>query len=359
MEESLNKKRPPTQMTLQTSPMYNWTFPSQTDGGARAYFPSFPCPSDHAVTGRENPFDAHDKAVAMERLKVNHHKMLGQIGVKNTTERSQRYSREASQSQSEINGKFRQSTDLFADGQQRGGAMMCGASQYFFYSKTGQDYLTNLRNRRVGELNAIDKGDFSGGPPKDVPVAPAYDDIDAVLEKVLDEFETGAFPNALIDDLNRLQGSLLRVGALITGPKLSQYVSVFGQLQEQIERIIEGQGQGLMMGAQEKKVLRSAGLIINRLQRVALEINKSLNDDPASRQRAMAEISSRILGSTAASQTSFGAPVPGRMRRREPPRGDEVQGDTTTRGELENRQRRIPSAQGAEITPGVAPANPF
>jgi hypothetical protein len=310
------------------------------------------------VTGRENPFDSQDKAQALERLKVNHSKMLGQIGVRNTTERSQRYARPASQSQTNIDGKFQQPAYLFADGQQRGGAMV-GASQYFFYSKSGQDYLTNLRNRRVSELNAIEKSDFSGGPPQPIPVAPAYDDIDAVLEKVLDEFETGAFPNALIDDLNRLQGALLRVGAVITGPKLSQYINVFAQLQEQIERIIEGQGQGLAMGAQEKKVLRSAGLIIDRLQRVAKEINRTLNEDPASRQRAMAEISSRILGSTAAAQTSFGVRAPGRMRRRLPPREGEVQGDTTTRGELENRQRRVPSAQGAEITPGERPVNPF
>lgn len=340
--------------------MYNWTFPSQRgDGQRRAYATSDPTERCPAVMGRENPFDSHDKSVALERLKVNHSKMLGQIGVRNTTERSQRYARQASQSQSNVDGKFKQPAYLFADGQQRGGAM-CGGTQYFFYSKSGQDYLTNLRNRRVGELNAIATSDFSGGPPQPVKVDPAYDDIDAVLTKVLDQFETGAFPNALIDDLNRLQSALLRVGALITGPKLSQYVNVFGQIQNQIERIAEGQGQGLMMGAQEKKVLRSAGLILDRLQRVALEINKSLNDDPASRQRAMAEISSRILGSTAAAQAPFGAPIPGRMRRRvEPGREGEVQGDTTTRGELENRQRRVPSAQGAEITPGVAPARPF
>lgn len=346
--------------TYQTAPNYPVSYPSQRgDGQRRAYAPSDPTMGCPMVTGQENPFDSHDKSVALERLKVNHSKMLGQMGVRNTTERSQRYVRPASQSQSDVDGKFKQPAYLFADGQQRGGARV-GASQYFFYSKSGQDYLTNLRNRRVGELNAIAKADFAGGPPQPIPVAPAYDDIDAVLEKVLDQFETGAFPNALIDDLNRLQSAFLRVGALITGPKLSQYVNVLAQLQEQVERIIEGAGQGLMMGAQEKKVLRSAGLILDRLQRVAKEINRSLNDDPASRQRAMAEISSRILGSTAAAQAPFGAPTPSRMRRRaEPGRQDEVQGDTTTRGELENRQRRIPSAQGAEITPGEAPVNPF
>lgn len=333
--------------TLQTTKWVDWTFPDQAyvrNKAGHVWGPAQEMPRSDHEGGAANPFDAHDKAVALERVRNNHRKMLGQMGVLDTTARSQRHSRPASQSCSHINGKFETAQSQTAGGL-RGGAgydhplgqfiptprngyaaktslnnygadtdgnppqERTGGTQYFFYSPEGQSYLNRLRQRRVSELNAVEKGDFSGGPPKAVAVSPSTDDLDAALALVLDEFESGAFPSSMIENLNKVQGALLRLGATITSHKLAQYVQVFANLKRQSQRLATGAAAAgpLALDAAARRVLRASGLVLDRLERLALEINRVVGEPEDVRQRVVAEIGARILGSTSAVQAPYGS----------------------------------------------------
>jgi len=63
----------------------------------------------------------HERQSALDRLANNKQKMLGMMGVKDTTERSQRYTNGASLSQSKHNGVFREDKYQFPPGGLRGG----------------------------------------------------------------------------------------------------------------------------------------------------------------------------------------------------------------------------------------------
>lgn len=339
--------------TFQTTPLGKWSFPDasyrrnqlghQYAGVGQTRGNSVP------VVGPASPFAAHERDVVLARLHNNKSKMLGQLGVKNTTERSQRYTNNDSQSQSHFNGVFPNDEYQFPPGGLRGGMTRAsstggfelgGGTQKFFYFKEGQDWLESWKKRRIAELNAIEKDDYSAGRPGRIPIAPAYDDLDAILAKVLDQFESGAFSNALTDDMNKLQGSLLRMGGTITAPKLAQYIRVFGDIRRQVQRItadpeptvnrldagdaaedaVEGARRGQPAGqyragpykldAKDLKLIRAVGLIADRLVRLAREINAVINLDTPSRERAVAEIGSRILGSISGQQSAFGQATP-------------------------------------------------
>jgi hypothetical protein len=210
----------------------------------------------------------------------------------------------------------------------------------------------------VAELNAIEKGDFAGGPPKPVEVSPSTDDLDAALAKVLDEFESGAFPNSMIDDLNKVQGALLRLGATITDRKLAQYVQILGNLKRQSQRLATGAAAAgpLALDAQSRKVLRASGLVLDRLERLCLEINRVINEPADVRQRAVAEIGSRILGSTSAVQAPFGT------QQRQPGRTREERGMNAVTGLTTERQIRQPEPlpdASLVTSAGEPPVRPF
>jgi len=55
--------------------------------------------------------------------------------------------------------------DVYAlrEGLKMGGGARRGGTQKFFYFEEGQKWLENWKNRRIAELNAIQKDDFSSG----------------------------------------------------------------------------------------------------------------------------------------------------------------------------------------------------
>lgn len=399
--------------TYQTTPMGKWKFPDQVfranqkGYGYAGVGKTNPRPIP--VVGEESPFTAHERQVVRDRLKNNRSKMLGQMGVKNTTERSQRYENGASLSMSKKNGVFPNDAYQFPPGGLRGGmARVCstggfemgggmkGGTQKFFYFEEGQKWLENWKNRRIAELNAIQKDDFSAGVPQRIKVAPAYDDLDAILAKVLDQFEAGAFSSALIDDMNKLQGAFLKMGSTITAQKLAQYMRVVGDIRKQVQRIIadpepvvqqldagdeaaevaEAQEAGrrgrppvrtgryargeFALDAKDLKNIKAIGLIANRLVRLLEEINRVVNESPEVRQRAVEEIGSRVLGAISKEQSAFGqeATYP-RMTGDITRRPTETQ---LTRGTLEQREARIaPQRPPADVETlaGQPPVKPF
>jgi hypothetical protein len=287
--------------TYQTAPLYNWTFPYQAIQRNKAgvgYFDDAPMRVEDTMGASGNVFDAHEKAVVLDRLRNNTSKMMGQLGLANTTERSQRADNHASLSFKK-NGSFGDER-TYGDGQQRGG------TQYYFYSSEGQEYLKKLRERRIQELNAIESGNF-GNAPQRVQVSPQTDEMDTMLSRVLDQFQVGTFPVSLVDDFGKLQTALIRIGATITSGKLNQYVDVFAKLQTQGERILANPGSSAgiyKLEAAAKKNLKSILLALKRLQRIAIDINKYIDQPQDVRQRALANLG--FLGTTATEQEPFG-----------------------------------------------------
>jgi hypothetical protein len=329
------------------------------------------------MSGEENPWAAAERQTARDRLKTNHSKMLGMLQVTNTTARSQALDRPSSLSQTRINGRFPADAPIAVTA---GG--LRGGTQKFFYFKEGQDWLESWKKRRIAELNAISKDDFSAGPPQRIQVAPAYNDLDAILAKVLDQFEAGAFSSGLTDDMNKLQGAFLKMGSTISAPKLAQYMRVVGDIRKSVQRITadpervvqqldEGddaaavaddarrgqpartyRGNFFKLDGKDLKIIRATGLIADRLVRLLEEINKFVNDDPATRERAMEEIGSRVLGSIMGQQSAFGQisrqPRPGGDARR-PTEGRQ------TIGAISERESRIPEQRPpAELEAPVA-----
>lgn len=374
--------------TYQTAPLGKWKFPDQIyrmnhKGYGYAgvgQTKTRPMP----VVGEENPFTAHERKVALDRLKNNHEKMLGLLGVRNTTDRSQRYENGASLSMSRINGKFR---DPAFDYSATAGGLR-GGTQKFFYFEEGQKWLENWKNRRIAELNAIQKDDFSAGRPQRIPLAPQYDDLDAILAKVLDQFEAGAFSSGLLDDMNKLQGAFLKIGNIITEKKLAQYMRVIGDIRRQtikmttpdavarqVQQLDRGdeaeevaeeaaapagarRGRPALAGAPEfkldakdKKIIKATGLIADRLVRLLEEINRVVNESPEVRKQVMEEIGSRVLGAVSREQSAFGQP------------GEYATGQQPTRGTLTQRETRIPPQRPPaelEAPPaGTPPVKPF
>jgi len=260
--------------------------------------------------------------------------------------------------------------------------------------------LENWKNRRIAELNAISKDDFSAGPPQRIKVAPQYDDLDAILAKVLDQFEGGAFSTSLLDDMNKLQGAFLKLGDTISSQKLAQYMRVVGDIRRQTQRIVvnpeptvaqldagddaaevaeaaaapAGRRRGrpavvnpryaegeFALDKKDLKIIKATGLIADRLVRLLEEINRVINESPEVRKRAMEEIGSRVLGAVSREQAVFGQPstqprMTGDIARR--PTEERL-----TQGLVSQRQTRIPEQRPpAELeapAAGTPPVKPF
>lgn len=374
--------------TYQTTPLGKWKFPDEIYRHNQKGYGWAGVGTSHSrpipESGTASPWADHERQVALDRLKNNKKKMLGMLHATNTTARTQAHDRPSTLSQTRINGKFHAPASDF---EQTAGGLR-GGTQKFFYTAEAQTWLENWRKRRIGELNAISKDDFSAGPPQRIPVAPQYNDVDAILAKVLDQFEAGAFSSSLVDDMNKLQGAFLKIGSTITAPKLAQYMRVTGDLRKQAQRVVPdvanvvdqldrgddafavGEDERAVanrymsgtfkMDAKDKKVVRTVALITDRLVRLLDEINKFVNDDPQTREMAMEEIGSRILGSVMSTQAPFGL----RQTQRR------IVGDVANRpteappvsGELAQRELRIPQQRPPaelETLAGTPPVKPF
>ena len=113
----------------------------------------------------------------------------------------------------------------------------------------------------------------------------------------------------MVDEFARVQTALIRVGATITSGKLNQYVDVFAKLQTQVERVLANPGSDAgiyKIEAVAKKNLKSIEIALKRLQKVALQINKFIDQPENIRQRAIVNIGAQALGTTTAEQQSFG-----------------------------------------------------
>lgn len=289
--------------TYQTTPYIPWTFPDQAVAMNRKGVHPLQAqvlPQQDMVVGARDPWAEKTREMALARLKTNRTKEQGMLFHTNTTDRSQRYDNNASQSQSHINGKFMAPSYEFA---QTAGGLRGGTG---LLTPEGRAWGKQQLLNRIQQLDAIDSGDYSAGPTPRTNLDPKLDYLDSAFSLFLDQWEAGAFPGSLVDAANRTVSELLKVGATITPSKLAQYVEVVARLQVQADRLSAVEGGRYTFKEEKKVILRAVILTFNRFQQLAEEIARVINEPQDVRARVMTEVASRILPGAMKGQTPIG-----------------------------------------------------
>jgi hypothetical protein len=282
--------------TYQTTPYIAWTFPDQAirmnKKGVQPLKP-VDLPNQDMLLGAEDPWAKRSREMVLQGLHTNRVKEQGMLFHRNTTDRTQAFDRPAHLSQTRINGKFMDPSYMFTQTPSglRGGTGLI--------TPEGRAWGKRQLQNRVKELNAIDSGDYSAGPPARVNLDPKLDYLDAALSQFLDQWEAGAFPGSLVDTANRVVNELFKVGAVITPSKLAQYVEIIARLQVQGERMSAVMFGPFTMKEEKRNILRAVILTFNRFQKLAEEIARVINEPENVRLMVLNEIGSRILGETA------------------------------------------------------------
>jgi hypothetical protein len=263
----------------------------------------------------------------------------------NTTDRTQAFDRPAHLSQCRINGKFMAPSYEFS---QTAGGLRGGTG---LITPEGRAWGKQQLLNRIKELDQIESGDYSAGPPPRTNLDPKLDYIDAAFSQFLDQWEAGALPGSTVEAANKCVQELFKVGATISPSKLSQYVEIVARLQVQADRM-SAVATGTYSFKEEKRtILRAVILIFNRFQKLAEEIARVINEPEEVRRRVMMEVGTRILGEDFRQQTAAGE-EPG-FRPRPPfiPRTRE--GEVGIRpGEAPERPFRPAAPRSQTVAPG-------
>ena len=295
--------------------------------------------------GPEGTKHFRDFAVAQALARVHNSKLKEQgfLGLRNTTERSQRYDRPASRSDVH-NGVFPGFPYVSSAGFLRGGT---GA-----ITKEGREYVAKRLAQRIAELNAIDSQDYSAGPPQRIDVAPQFTELDTILTQFLDQFESGTFTSSLTDQAFRLQQSLVKAGAVLTPEKIAEVMSIIARLEVSAERLaVDAPATGqYALNPDRKAVLRSLSLTFDRIKRLLEEINRVAYESKEVREMVMRDIGARIVPSTANVASTFGQEMgyfrPGDLGRRQ----SQLERRRTT-GVASQRRQRIGREEYANLPP--------
>lgn len=289
--------------TYQTTPYIPWTFPDQAIRmNQRGVQPLKPValPQQDMVVGAKSHWDDRMREMALQALHTNRVKEQGMLFHRNTTERSQRYENNASQSQSHINGKFMPPSYEYT---QTAGGLRGGTG---LITPEGRAWGKQQLLNRIQQLNAIDSGDYSAGPSPRTNLDPKLDYLDAALSQFLDQWEAGAFPGSLVEQANKTVQELFKVGAVITASKLASYVEVVARLQVQADRLAAVDGGRYTFKEEKRAVLRAVILVFNRFQKLAEEIARLINEPQNVREMALQDIGARILPEATAGQSVAG-----------------------------------------------------
>ena len=257
-------------------------------------------PQQDMVIGAASPFTARAKEMALAGLHTNRVKEEGMLFKRNTTERSQRYENDASQSQSHINGKFMDPSYQFTQTPSglRGGTGLI--------TKEGRAWGKQQLLNRIQQLNAIDSGDYSAGPTPRTNLDPKLDYLDSAFSLYLDQWEAGALPGSLVEAANRCVIELFKVGAVISPSKLAQYVEVVARLQVQADRLSAVEAGRYSFKEEKRAILRSVILTFNRFQQLAEEIARVINEPEDVRAMVLQDVAARMLPGAMAGQTVAG-----------------------------------------------------
>jgi hypothetical protein len=248
----------------------------------------------NGVMGTESPFAAHDRQVAMDRVRNTQRAKLGMEGRLNVTARSQRKDLPASRS-AVPNGVFEGSPmEYVTSGGLRGGVIT---------TKEGQEWLQKRLKERIEEYGALS----SGGPAKPyTPIATSpYLELDTIFSSLFTALGAGSYTSATADSANKLLLAFLKIGSVITPSQLADYSRNLGKLIESIRPYIgdaQGQTRGFTFTPNEER-LRLVDQIYKTFQlcdQVVKEIARTIYDSQSSRDQVMSSLSARLLGSQAA-----------------------------------------------------------
>lgn len=296
-------------MTYQTSPYMPWIFPDEAIRmnrlGVHPMRPHYVAPMD-ADIGQASPWADEARQVALNRVYNTQQAKLGMEGKANTTARSQRYERPMSRS-AVPNGVFHGSPmEYVTSGGLRGGVIT---------TKEGQEWLQRRLQQRIGEYDAISSGNFSKGPPRELPVSP-YIEIDSLLSQIFSAFGTGSFTSSTADALNRLLQGFIKIGSVIEPSQLGNYARAVQKLTETIRGYRGGEVgiaydrpniEGQLMGeapapaiynpAEERlRLVQTMQQTLKLIDGAIREIARVINDPISAREQVMSTLSQRLLG---------------------------------------------------------------
>jgi hypothetical protein len=282
--------------TLQTTPYIAWTFPDQAyhmNKYGIGRMASVPIPTQDVEGGADATkahFDDHARAVAIARLQTNKNKELGMLGLRNTTERSQRHNRPASQS-SRPNGKFMPPSYEYTQTPSglRGGT---GA-----ITKEGRAYVIRRLKERIAELDAIESSNYDSGPPPRMEFLPQFNELDTTLQSLLDSLATAAISNSMLEVASKVQTAMVRAGLQLTEQDVSKYVQIVQNMKRGCLSLLSDKSAAL--AAEKKRIIKALQRSLERMDTILEAIMKTIGLPEDVRSKSLATLQSQVFSESA------------------------------------------------------------
>jgi len=235
-------------------------------------------------------FDDHARAAVYARLQNNKLKEQGFLGLRNTTERSQRHLRPASQS-SRPNGKFMDPSYEFS---QTAGGLRGGTGAI---TKDGRAYVIRRLKERIGELDAIDSANYSNGPPPRAEVLPQFNELDTTLQSLLDGLATAAISNSLLEVASKVQTAMVRAGLQMTESDVAKYAQIVQNMKRACLSLLSDKSNAL--AAEKKRIIKALQRSLERMDTILEAIVKTIGLPEDVRRKSLAPLQSQVFGESA------------------------------------------------------------
>lgn len=236
-------------------------------------------------TSASEHFRKNAVAEALARVRNTSMAKAGMLGMRNTTERSQRYERPASQSAVQ-NGRFyAPGYEYAADaGEKRGGTGLI--------TKDGRAWVHKALQERVKQLEAISTGAFLSKPGP-IEVTPNTDGIDAAIQPLVDSLQMNYISSFLPSMAQQVQAAILRAGATIRETDLVRIYQVVLNAQQSIRSLKSSRREG-PVPSEQNKILNIVDASLNRSEQILKELSNTVSQPTAVRQLAVNAISRRL-----------------------------------------------------------------
>lgn len=252
-----------------------------------------PIPTQNFEKGHDSTkshFDDHDRAVALARVANTKAKEQGFLGKRNTTERSQRYSRPASQS-SRPNGKFTAPSYEFSQtpGGLRGGT---GA-----ITKEGRAYVIRRLKERIAELDAIESSNYSSGPPPRMEFLPQFNEMDTTLQSLLDSLATAAISSSMLEVASKVQTAMVRAGLQMTEGDVAKYVQIVENMKQGCLSLLSDKSSAI--ASEKKRIIKALQRSLERMDTILEAIVKTIGLPEDVRRKSLASLQSQVFSESA------------------------------------------------------------
>lgn len=257
-------------------------------------------------TSASEHFRKNAVAEALARVRNTSMAKAGMLGMRNTTERSQRYERPASQSAVQ-NGRFyAPGYEYTADaGEKRGGTGLI--------TKDGRAWVHKALQERVKQLEAISTGAFLSKPTP-IEVNPNTDGIDAAIQPLVDSLQMNYISSFLPSMAQQVQAAILRAGATIRETDLVRVYQVVLNAQQSVRSLKSSRREG-PVPSEQNKILNIVDASLNRSEQILKELSNTVTQPTPVRQLAVNAISRRLGIALATTEPEAAAADPTDARR--------------------------------------------